>query len=231
MEFIGIVFNFWQLDLHPKEKLSVIFFIHGGGYMSGGSSWHGPDILLDEDVILVTVNYRLGPFGFLSLQTPEYSGNMGLKDQLLALKWVNENVEFFGGDKNSITIFGQSAGASAAHLFTLIPQTRNLFRRAIASSGSMLNPWAYQKKNHTKILQQHIARKKSLDADKSNEISLNEIIEYLSSVNGSIFGEETFAPVYEFGKSIKEIDLVWAPTIEREYFASNTICISILCVN
>lgn len=78
-------------------------------------------------------------------------------------------------------------------------------------------------------MQQHIAREKSLDADKSNEISLNEIIEYLSGVNGSIFGEETFAPVYEFGKSIKEIDLVWAPTIEREYFV--TICISLLCVH
>lgn len=66
-------------------------------YMSGGSSWHGPDILLDEDIVLVTINYRLGPFGFLSLNTAEYSGNMGLKDQLLALKWVNENIEFFGG--------------------------------------------------------------------------------------------------------------------------------------
>lgn len=72
-------------------------FIHGGGYMSGGSSWHGPDLLLDEDIVLVTINYRLGPFGFLSLNTPEYSGNMGLKDQRLALKWVNENIEFFGG--------------------------------------------------------------------------------------------------------------------------------------
>lgn len=83
--------------MEPTDKMSVIFFIHGGGYMSGGSSWHGPDILLDEDIVLVTINYRLGPFGFLSLDTPEYSGNMGLKDQLTALKWVKENIEFFGG--------------------------------------------------------------------------------------------------------------------------------------
>lgn len=86
-----------SLDIEPSEKMSVIFFIHGGGYMSGGSSWHGPDLLLDEDIVLVTINYRLGPFGFLSLNTAEYSGNMGLKDQLLALKWVNENIEHFGG--------------------------------------------------------------------------------------------------------------------------------------
>lgn len=77
----------------------------------------------------------------------------------------------------------------------------------------MLNPWSYQKKNHTKILQQHIAKKQSLNPD---AITLDEMIEYLNNVNGTIFGEETFAPVYEFGKSIKEIDLVWAPTIERK---------------
>lgn len=58
----------------------------------------------------VTFNYRLGPFGFLTLNTPDYSGNMGLKDQLLALKWVNKNIERFGGDKSKITIFGHSAG-------------------------------------------------------------------------------------------------------------------------
>lgn len=115
------------------------------------------------------------------------------------------------GDKNSITIFGQSAGASAVHLFTLLPQTRNLYRRAIASSGSFLNPWAYQKRNHTKILQELIASENPIEQE---NISLNDIIEYLKNVDGSTFGEKTFAPVYEHGKSIKEIDLVWAPNIE-----------------
>lgn len=86
----------------------------------------------------------------------------------------------------------------------------------------MLNPWSYQKKNHTKELQQHIAMKRALGTDKADEITLQEIIEYLNHVNGTIFGEETFAPVYEFGKSIKEIDLKWAPTIEREYFVSKS---------
>lgn len=116
------------------------------------------------------------------------------------------------GDKNSITLFGQSAGSSAVHLFTLIPQTRNLYRRAIASSGSMLNPWSYQKKNHTEILQKLIADEQSVVKE---SISLNDIIEYLKNTDGQSFGEKTFAPVYESGKSIKEIDLVWAPTIER----------------
>lgn len=93
----------------------------------------------------------------------------------------------------------------------MLPQTRNLYNRAIASSGSMLCPWSYQKKNHTKILQKLIAGEKSTSVE---NISLNNIIEYLNNVNGHEFGEKTFAPVYESGKSIKEIDLVWAPVIE-----------------
>lgn len=118
------------------------------------------------------------------------------------------------GNKNSITIFGQSAGAAAVHLFTLLPQSRGLYQRAIASSGSMLNPWSYVKKNHTKMLQKLIADEKSTSVE---EISLNDIIEYLKNVNGHVFGDDTFAPVYESGKSIKEIDLVWAPVIESIY--------------
>lgn len=92
------------VELSTGEKMSVIFFIHGGGYMSGGSSWFGPEILMNERIVLVTINYRLGPFGFLSLGTAEYSGNMGLKDQLLALRWVNENIESFGGKTASIRV-------------------------------------------------------------------------------------------------------------------------------
>lgn len=120
------------------------------------------------------------------------------------------------GNKNSITIFGQSAGAATVHLFTLIPQTRNLYQRAIASSGSMLCPWSYVKKNHTQIIQKLIAGEKSTTPE---YVSLNDIIEYLKNVDGHSFGEKTFAPVYESGKSIKEIDLVWAPVIESVFKA------------
>lgn len=89
-----------------------MFWIHGGAFylLSGNDYWFGPDFLIDQQVILVTINYRLGVFGFLSLDTPEYSGNMGLKDQQLALKWVHENIERFYGDNKRITIFGESAG-------------------------------------------------------------------------------------------------------------------------
>lgn len=89
-----------------------MFWIHGGGFCeySGNSNLFGPDFLVKKNVILVTINYRLGVFGFLSLGTPEYSGNMGLKDQQMALEWVYKHIDRFYGDRNRITVFGQSAG-------------------------------------------------------------------------------------------------------------------------
>lgn len=99
-------------DVKANEKLAVMFFIHGGGYAEGDGNddLYGPDFIIEKDTILVTTNYRLGVLGFLSLDTPEYSGNMGLKDQQLALKWISSNIERFGGDSKRITIFGESAG-------------------------------------------------------------------------------------------------------------------------
>lgn len=95
-----------------NEKFAVMFFIHGGGFAegSGNNYYNGPDFLLERNVIVVTINYRLGAFGFLSLGSAEHSGNMGLKDQQLALQWIHENVDSFNGDCDRITVFGQSAG-------------------------------------------------------------------------------------------------------------------------
>lgn len=99
-------------DIEPNERLAVLFFIHGGGFTEGsGNNWlYGADFFIENRVILVTSNYRLGALGFLSLGLSEYSGNMGLKDQQLALKWTHQNIDSFGGDNTRITIFGHSSG-------------------------------------------------------------------------------------------------------------------------
>lgn len=99
-------------DIKPDEKLAVLFFIHGGAFIGGSSNdiLYGPDLIVEKGTILVTLNYRLGVFGFLSLQLPDYSGNMAMKDIQLALKWIHKNIEQFGGDNNRITVAGHSAG-------------------------------------------------------------------------------------------------------------------------
>ena len=96
-------------------------WIHGGHFLEGNSNSkiYGPEYLLDRDVLLVTLNYRLGIFGFISTGDIAAPGNFGLKDQIFALKWIKENIEFFGGDPNRVTIFGSEAGGVSVHLHTL----------------------------------------------------------------------------------------------------------------
>ena len=129
----------------PEMKMPVMFWIYGGSLLvgSGQFSKYGPIHIMDKDVILVTINYRLGPFGFLTLGTNEVPGNVGLKDQNLALKWVNENIANFGGDSESITIFGESAGALSVALHLTSPLSDRLFQRAIMQSDTAVgSAWA-----------------------------------------------------------------------------------------
>ncbi|XP_037955973.1 venom carboxylesterase-6-like [Teleopsis dalmanni] len=126
-----------------NPQLPVMVWLHGGGYSfgSGNTFLYGPDYLVSEDIVLVTLNYRLGPLGFLTAG-PDAPGNQGLKDQVLALKWVRDNIASFGGNPNEVTIFGESAGASSVQLLLLSPLGKGLFHRAISQSGSVLNPWS-----------------------------------------------------------------------------------------
>lgn len=115
------------------DKLPVLVWIHGGGWITGhgGISDAAPDYLLEHDVLLVTGNYRLGPLGFLSTEDKECPGNFGLKDQAAMLKWVRMNIDKFGGDSSSVTIFGNSAGRK---IFTDVgaEQTKPfIFRRSL----------------------------------------------------------------------------------------------------
>lgn len=96
-------------------------YIHGGAFRAGSSATTscGPGYLLDEDVILVTMNYRVNVFGFLSTGDEAAYGNYGLKDIVLSLNWTQNNIEYFGGDPNQVTLFGESAGSSSVHLLSL----------------------------------------------------------------------------------------------------------------
>ena len=127
---------------HGGEGLPVMVWYHGGGFVTGESSdtMYGPGALLDKDVILVTVNYRLGIFGFLTLGTEEIPGNQGMWDQLEALRWVNENIAAFGGNHEKITIFGESAGGWSISSLLASHQTKGLYRGAVVQSGPLEFP-------------------------------------------------------------------------------------------
>lgn len=120
-----------------NELKPVIAFIHGGGFAVGTAMNHGPEYLMDRDIVLVTIQYRLGAFGFMALETPDIPGNQGLKDQNLALKWIQANIHHFGGDRDRVTISGLSAGSLSVTAHMVSPMSQGLFHNVIGLSGSI----------------------------------------------------------------------------------------------
>ncbi|XP_077980149.1 fatty acyl-CoA hydrolase precursor, medium chain-like [Glandiceps talaboti] len=125
-----------------ENKYPVMVFIHGGGYNgdSSKSAYTGETLAETQQVVIVTFNYRLGALGYLSTEDEAAYGNWGMWDQVAAMQWVKNNIELFNGDPDSITIFGQSAGAASVGLQMLSPHTEGLFHKALCQSGSPFNP-------------------------------------------------------------------------------------------
>jgi para-nitrobenzyl esterase len=138
--------NVWT-PAPDRERRPVLVWIHGGGFVIGSGSqsiYDGSRLARRGDVVVVTINYRLGPLGFLHLADlcPGLEGavgNCGIRDQVLALEWVRDHIEAFGGDPGNVTIFGESAGGMSVGTLLGTPSARGLFRRAIAQSGAAHN--------------------------------------------------------------------------------------------
>ncbi|EDX00169.1 uncharacterized protein Dyak_GE11113, isoform A [Drosophila yakuba] len=138
--------NVYTKRLKSDKPLPVIVWIYGGGFQIGeaGRDFYSPDYFMQHDVVVVTFNYRVGALGFLSLQDRDLDvpGNAGLKDQVMALRWISQNIAQFNGDPQNITLMGESAGAASVHAMMTTEQTRGLFHKAIMQSGSMFCEWA-----------------------------------------------------------------------------------------
>ncbi|XP_048236769.1 acetylcholinesterase-like [Haliotis rufescens] len=124
--------------------LAVMVWIYGGGWYFGSTRpYEGKYLAAENDVIVVSMNYRLGPLGFSYLGPDTIPGNMGLMDQRLALQWVKDNIANFGGDPSQVTIFGESAGSGSVGHHLVSPLSRDVFDKAIMQSGTHISPWAY----------------------------------------------------------------------------------------
>ncbi|KAM7332677.1 hypothetical protein ACRRTK_009385 [Alexandromys fortis] len=133
-------------NLTKSMRLPVMVWIHGGSLVVGGAStYDGLALSAHENVVVVTIQYRLGIWGFFSTGDEHSRGNWGHLDQLAALRWVQDNIVNFGGDPDSVTIFGESAGGESVSVLVLSPLAKNLFHRAISESGVALTPGMVRK--------------------------------------------------------------------------------------
>ncbi|CAG4974645.1 unnamed protein product [Colias eurytheme] len=183
-----------------RHRLPVLVWIHGGGFEFGfsGRYLYGPKYIVRNDVILVTLNYRLGPYGFMCLDTPDVPGNQGLKDQVLALKWIKANIEEFGGDINKITVFGESAGAASVE-YHLLSNNERLFNQAILQSGSVYSGWAI--KDSDSSAPSKLAKQLGFETD-----SIDEALAFLKKTDEKLLIA-----------AANEISLTFRPCVEQEF--------------
>ncbi|MFW9879145.1 MAG: carboxylesterase/lipase family protein, partial [Candidatus Thorarchaeota archaeon] len=173
-----LTLNIWTPAADDKKR-PVMFWIHGGSYKTGSAyNYDGIPLTKRGDVVVVIINYRLGPLGFLYLpNTPNVSANVGLLDQVAALKWVKNNIIHFGGDPENVTVFGESAGAGAICCLIGMPAANGLFNRMIPQSGST-SPLGYQKGRAIATAQMlfSLLEIEKDDIDSLRRISAEEII-------------------------------------------------------
>ena len=132
--------------INKSQKRAVMIWIYGGGFSTGSQNAYDAKAFVGlNDVILVTLNYRLSLLGFLSTAENNWSGNYGLWDQHMAIMWVNKHIDSFSGDPQRVTIFGESAGSSSVIYQAMYEGNSGLFQRVIAQSGSANSPWAYHR--------------------------------------------------------------------------------------
>lgn len=187
-------------------KRSVMVFIHGGGYMAGSAiPEDGSKFATFGNVIFVTINYRLGIFGFPSMQNPNVDENVGIWDQMLALDWIKNNIDDYGGNASDVTIFGQSAGSFSVNLLMIIPRNKGLFHRAILQSGTANSLVAFKRSSdlgrtigmnagcRDKDPRTFIECIQNLDAGSL----VNSTLNYSSTLGINVLTEIVFSPVLD----------------------------------
>ncbi|XP_049763200.1 cholinesterase 1-like [Schistocerca cancellata] len=162
--------NVFTPTLDPGARMAVLVHIHGGSYIAGSPLLARPGFMLEHDLLLVTVQYRLFVPGFLYVGTDDAPGNMGLLDMTTALSWVQQNIASFGGDPGRVTISGGSAGAAAVELLAYSPIASQLFHQVLPMSGSAHAAWAMEKPEDAFRAAKNIARLAGCNSTRPEEM-------------------------------------------------------------
>jgi len=203
-----LVLNVFTPDASRSRKRPVMFWLHGGGFAQGsgsGATYDGSALCRRGDVVVVTINHRLNALGYLYLGALHDdfadSGNVGQLDQILALKWVRDNIEAFGGDPHNVTIFGQSGGGAKVSVLLAMPAAEGLFHKAIIESGPGLR--MVERVDAAELAERTLAALSVPKAEVHRLQSMDSraIITAATSAQGSIMGSRSLSPVVD-GRSL-----------------------------
>jgi para-nitrobenzyl esterase len=189
--------NIWTPGLDGAKR-PVMVWVHGGFFTTGAGSWlryNGRTLSTRGDVVVVTINYRLGVLGFLNLNEVTKgripaTGNEGLLDQVLALEWVRDNISRFGGDPDNVTIFGESAGAMSEGVLLAMPKARGLFHRAILQSGAAHHVNSLKSAGEVAEVFLDIVDTKPTEVDKLRSLTEQQIISAQGEVIPRVYGSK-----------------------------------------
>jgi para-nitrobenzyl esterase len=207
-----LVLNVFTPHVHVHAKRAVMVWLHGGGFFlgSGGDKYYeGSNLAGKNDVVVVTLNHRLGAFGYLYLGNeagPEYSSSelVGMLDIVQALRWVKDNIAQFGGDPDNVTIFGQSGGGGKVCTLTAMPSAQGLFHKAIVESGASVHLGSVADATVTRDKVLALLDMKSVDMDKLRSLSTQDLntasakaglLAFMPVVDGKIVPFSPFDPV------------------------------------
>lgn len=226
--------NVWTPAKSDQERLPVLVYFYGGGFMAGDGSEprYDGESMARKGIVTLTVNYRLGVFGFLSLpeltkESPQHaSGNYGLMDQAAALRWVQQNIAAFGGDPNKVTIAGQSAGSMSVSAQMTSPLSKGLFSAAIGESGAMmgnLTPPSLEENEKKGLTFMQMAGAKDLaalramPAEKLLALTAQQGAPYFAATIDGYFFPESPAAVFARGEQAKVPLLAGWTSAEVDY--------------
>ncbi|XP_078046970.1 carboxyl ester lipase-like protein Gli isoform X1 [Augochlora pura] len=196
------------------QPYAVMFYIHGGEFTYGASNLFPAHMLAAfYNVVVVSINYRLGALGFLSTGDENSPGNYGILDQAMALKWVHDNIRAFNGNPDAITLFGPGAGAASAGLLMVAPSTRDLISKVIAQSGSALADWAvimdkYRAQNTSRVYAEKLGC--SIESSWKLVQCLKDGRSFLELCNSQLkphIGMFPWAPVFDFNFTLPSDNL------------------------
>ncbi|CAF0791989.1 unnamed protein product [Adineta steineri] len=208
--------NIWvPVSNTSVTSMSVLVWIYGGAFVTGSSTldiYDGKILAATNDVIVVSMQYRLQSLGFLFLDRPDAPGNQGLYDQVVALEWIHHNIGYFGGDSQRITLFGESAGAVAVGFHLLSPRSRSLFSNAILQSGGPTCNWAF------------------ITAQEARRRSHKYLFEFYSLVTKRLYNEEfrhereKIPEICQRGENVKNIEVMFEcaanyPIMDEEHYS------------